>query len=59
MTHKYFVINFQASVASTNFSVKIYHKYICNISSMFSNNFRKKASPSPPSIYSYPRKITP
>lgn len=45
-------------MASTNFSIKIYHKYIYNICSMFSNHFWEKASPSPASIYSYPPKIT-
>lgn len=44
-------------MASTNFSIKIYHKYVCNVCSMFSNHFWKKASPSPPSIYDYSPKI--
>lgn len=29
-------------MASTNFSIKIYHRYVCNVCSMFSNHFWKK-----------------
>lgn len=34
-------------MASTIFSIKIYHKYICNICSMFFNYFWKKSTTFP------------